>query len=89
MNYLSSRVYVHILHVYSILRARGSVVGWGTMLDAERSRVQVPMRSLDFFNWPNFSSRTMAQEYPWNVLGGKGRPARRADNLATIYESII
>jgi hypothetical protein len=33
----------------------------GTMLQAGRSRVQVPMRSLDFFcNWPNPSSRTMA-----------------------------
>jgi hypothetical protein len=40
--------------------ARGSVVGWGAMLQAERSRVQVPMRSLDFFNWPNPSNRTMA-----------------------------
>jgi hypothetical protein len=30
------------------------------MLQVGRSRVQVPMRSLDFFNWPNPSSRTMA-----------------------------
>jgi hypothetical protein len=29
--------------------ARGSVVGWGTMLQAGRSRVRFPMRSLDFF----------------------------------------
>jgi hypothetical protein len=28
--------------------ARGSVVGWGTMLQAGRSRVRFPMRSLDF-----------------------------------------
>jgi hypothetical protein len=40
--------------------ARGSVVSWGTMLQARRSRVQVPMRSLDFFNWLNPPSRTMA-----------------------------
>jgi hypothetical protein len=33
--------------------ARGSVVGWGTMLQAGRSRVRFPMRSLD-------CSRTMA-----------------------------
>jgi hypothetical protein len=38
--------------------ARGSVVGWGTMLQTGRSRVRVPMRWL-FFNWPNPSSRTM------------------------------
>jgi hypothetical protein len=30
--------------------ACGSVVGWGTMLQAGRSRVQVPMRSLDFLH---------------------------------------
>jgi hypothetical protein len=29
--------------------ARGSVVGWGTMLQAGRSRVRVPMRWI-FFN---------------------------------------
>jgi hypothetical protein len=44
----------------TLLGTRGSVVGWGTMLQAGRSRVQVPMRSLDLFNWPNPSSRTMA-----------------------------
>jgi hypothetical protein len=36
----------------------GSVVGWGTMLQAGRSRDRIPMRSLNFFNWP--SSPTMA-----------------------------
>jgi hypothetical protein len=40
--------------------ARGSVVGWGTMLQAERSWVRFPTRLLDFFNLPNPSSRTMA-----------------------------
>jgi hypothetical protein len=30
------------------------------MLQAERSRVQFPMRSLDFFNLPNPSSLIMA-----------------------------
>jgi hypothetical protein len=40
--------------------ASGSVVGWGTMLQAGRSRVRVPMRWI-FFNWSNPSSRTMAR----------------------------
>jgi hypothetical protein len=41
--------------------ARGSVVGWGTMLQAGRSRDRIPIRSLNFFfNLPNPSSRTMA-----------------------------
>jgi hypothetical protein len=30
------------------MRARGSVIGCGTMLEAGRSRVRFPMRSLDF-----------------------------------------
>jgi hypothetical protein len=32
-----------------LIRPRGSVVGWGNMLQAVRSRVRVPMRSLNFF----------------------------------------
>jgi hypothetical protein len=39
--------------------ARGSVVDWGTMLQAGRSRDRVQMNSLNFFNWPNPSNRTM------------------------------
>jgi hypothetical protein len=39
--------------------ARGSVVGWSTMLQAGRSRVRVPMKWI-FFNLPNLSSCNMA-----------------------------
>jgi hypothetical protein len=39
--------------------ACGSVDGWGTMLQAGRSRVLSP-DEVDFFNLPNPSSRTMA-----------------------------
>jgi hypothetical protein len=35
------------------------VVGLGTMLQAGTSRVRFPMRSLDFFTWPNPSNCTM------------------------------
>jgi hypothetical protein len=48
-----------VLFYTSTITARGSGVGWGTMLQAGRSRVRVPMRWI-FFNWPNPSSRTMA-----------------------------
>jgi hypothetical protein len=66
--------------------ARGKVVGWGTMLEAGRSRIRFPMRSLDFFNWSNPSSRTMAlgstqpltEMSARNIPGGKGRPVRKA-----------
>ena len=38
----------------------GSAVGWGTALQAGRSRVRFPMVSLEFFYWINPSGRTMA-----------------------------
>jgi hypothetical protein len=63
------------------------------MLQAGRSPVQVP-DEVNFFNLPNPFSRTMAlgsTQPPTEMCtrkrsGGKKRPARRADNLATIYE---
>jgi hypothetical protein len=66
------------------------------MLQARRSPVRVP-DEVDFFNLPNPSSRTMAlvstqpltEMSNRNLLGGKKRPAHRADNLATIYELIV
>jgi hypothetical protein len=77
--------------------ARGSVVGWGTMLEAGRSRVQYPMMALDVLNLLNPSSRTMAhgstqfvtEMSTRNILGGKGRPALKADNLTAICEPIV
>jgi hypothetical protein len=44
----------------AFLWACGSMVGWGTMLQARRSRIWFPMRLLDFFNLPNSSSSSMA-----------------------------
>jgi hypothetical protein len=34
-----------------LVEARGSVVGWGTMLQGERSRVRFPTRSLNYFQF--------------------------------------
>jgi hypothetical protein len=42
-----------------VLGACGSIVGWGTKLQAGRSRVRIP-EVIEFFNWPNPSSPTMA-----------------------------
>jgi hypothetical protein len=40
--------------------ARGSVVGWGTILQAGKVAGSSPDEAIGFFNWPNPSSRTMA-----------------------------
>jgi hypothetical protein len=66
------------------------------MLQVGRSPVRVP-DEVDFFNLPNPSSRTMAlrSTQPLTEMstrkfpGGKKRPARRAENLAAIYEPNI
>jgi hypothetical protein len=66
------------------------------MLQAGRSRDRIPMRWI-FFSLPNPSSRTMAlgstqpltEMGTRNILGGKGRPARKADNLSAIYEPAV
>jgi hypothetical protein len=63
------------------------------MLHAGRSRVPLPMRSLNFLNLPNPSSRTMAlgsnqpltEMSTRNLPGGKVQPACKADNLTAMY----
>jgi hypothetical protein len=35
------------------------------------------------------STQHLAEMSKRNILGGKGRPARKADNLAVIYEPIV
>jgi hypothetical protein len=49
------------IYVYMYEGTRGSVVGWGTMLQAERSRFDSRWGYwIFFFNLPNPSSRTMS-----------------------------
>jgi hypothetical protein len=62
------------------------------MLQAGRSRDQVQMTWIFFFNLPNPSSRAMAlgsnqsltEMSTSNLPGGKGRPARKSHNLTAI-----
>jgi hypothetical protein len=66
------------------------------MLQAGRSRDRIPMRWI-FFNLPNPSRRIMAlgltqpltEMSTRNIPGGKGPPARKADNLTAICEPIV
>jgi hypothetical protein len=57
----------------------------------------IPDKVMDFFNLPNPSICTMAQELTQppsemsarNLPSGKGRPAHKADNLTLICEMIV
>jgi hypothetical protein len=54
----------------------------------------IPDEVIRIFNWPNPSSRTVAlgstqplrEMSTRNLPGGKGRPARKADNFTAICE---
>jgi hypothetical protein len=86
---LSCTCYIH----YS----RGSVLGWGTMLQAGRSACSIPDEVIGFFNLPNPSSRTMAlgSTQPLTEMSArklpeaKGRPARGADYFTAICKPIV
>jgi hypothetical protein len=70
--------------------ARGSVVGSGTMLQAGRSRVRVPMRSLDFsIDLILPAAQRPGVDSARNLPGGKELPAREADNHTAICEPIV
>jgi hypothetical protein len=66
------------------------------MLQARWSRVLSP-HQVEFFNLPNPSSRTMAlgstqpltEMSTRNLPGGKGLPARKANNLTIICEPTV
>jgi hypothetical protein len=84
------------LEHYNLEGVHGSIVGWGTTLQAGRSRDRI-LDEVDFFNLPNPSSRTIAlgstqpltEMSTRNIPGGEGRPARKADNLTAICEPIV
>jgi hypothetical protein len=60
------------------------------MLQAGISRVRFLMRLLDCLNLPNRSSRTMTLGWTQPLTEmSKWRPARKADNLTVICETIF
>jgi hypothetical protein len=72
---------ITVIIIIIIPGVHGSVVGWGTMLQAGRSRVRVPVRWIFLFNQsfqphygPGFdsaSNRNKYQESSWRVKGGR------------------
>jgi hypothetical protein len=64
---------------------------------SRKDTVSIPDEAIAFSSWPNPSSRTVAlgSTHPLtemstrNLHGGKGRRARKADNLTAIYEPIV
>jgi hypothetical protein len=87
-----------ILLVYfiKVFEARGSIVGWGIMPQAGRSRVRLPMRSLNFSINLIFSaalgsgidSPSKINDYQ-RSSGSKTWPAHNSDNLPVICEPIV
>jgi hypothetical protein len=67
------------------------------MLQAESSLFRFPIRLLDFSIdlilpaalWPLRSAQPLTKLSTRSILGGKGRPARKADNLTAICEPFI
>jgi hypothetical protein len=76
--------------------ARSSVVGWSTYATSRKVPGSIP-DVIAFFSWPKPTTRTMAIESTQpliemstrNLPGHKGRPARKADNLTAICQSIF
>jgi hypothetical protein len=69
----------------------------GHYVTSQKVAGSIPDEVIGFFNLPNFSSRTMilgssqtlTEMSTRNFPGGKGRPARKADNLTAICEKTV
>jgi hypothetical protein len=92
VNFRNNKMRLHLINI-----SFGSVVGCGTMLQAGRSRVWFPVRSLDFSIylilpaalWPWGSTPPLTEMSTRNLPRGKGRSAHKAENLTAICEPAV
>jgi hypothetical protein len=69
-----------------------SVVGWGAVVQAGRSRMRFPMKSVDFSIYLNvalWSTQPLTEMSTRNLPRGKGRLSLKVDNLTDICEPIV
>jgi hypothetical protein len=61
-------IFINKYFLFMVVGAHGSVVGWGTMLQAHRSRVRVAHYGPRF---DSASNRNEYQESSWGIKGGR------------------
>jgi hypothetical protein len=85
------RIFLYSLRFFVV---RSSIFGWGAMIQVGRSRVRIPMRSLDFCFSLLFPSRRttapvstqpLTEMCTRNLSWGKGLPAHKAGSLTAIF----
>jgi hypothetical protein len=82
------------IDVMRVMRERSWLRNYAT---SRKVACSVPDVIIQFMNWSNPSSRTMilgstqplTEMSTRNLPGGKGRPARKADNFAAVCEPIV
>lgn len=91
-------ILVQILLIYTVYpEARGSVDGWGTMLQTGRSQVPIPMRSLNFsvtksfhlLHCPEVYSSSKRSGYQKTFVESRAWLVPDSDNFTALCESIV
>jgi hypothetical protein len=79
---LSTSVEISVL--YLILGACSRAVGWGTALQAGRSRVRFPIVVIGIFHWRNPSGHTMVLDWTQPITGMSARNISRPVKAASV-----